>query len=412
MKAISDNLSPEEAWKRLSAQPRLKAESLHLEEAFDHILTSDLLAAEDVPCGPRSFRDGFAVNSKDVNLAPVSLRIVGDIAMGEIPSRPIGTGETMSIPTGGFLPNGAEAVVMVEDTKRAGDQQVLIQRKIAPGENVQKKGEDFSKGDLIFAAGHRLRSQDLAAIAMFGMAKVSIVRKPSIAMISTGNELVPYQSTEKHPGKIRETNSLAIVAAAEKFRFCARAYGIVADELEAQRSAMEKALAENDVVLISGGSSVGERDYTLEVIRTFPDSKIHFHGLSIRPGHPTIFASIGNHWVFGLPGHPVSSIVVFYLFVLPFLFHLSGETIEFAEFVRSKFHCGKAKLAGPIQPLKIKTDYARLRLQKDGKDWMAFPIDGKSASLSTISGADAFTIVSPGGAVIPAGETVEYVLFP
>lgn len=411
MKIISDNLSPEEAWERLSACAPLSAIPVSLEHAFDHVLAIDLSAAEDIPSGNRSFRDGFAVRSVDVCRVPVSLRLAAEIPMGVVPAIPIGPGQVMAIPTGGFLPDGADAVVMQEDTERAGNE-VVVKRIAAAGENVQQRGEDFRKGDPILLAGHRLRSQDLAAIAMFGITQVSVIRKPSLKIISTGNELVSYTSREKDPGKIRETNSLAITAAARQFHFSARAGGIVADEFEIQRKAMELGLQEADVVLISGGSSVGERDYTLEVIRSFSGNQVHFHGLSIRPGHPTIFASIGDRWVFGLPGHPVSSLIVFYLFVLPFLYHLSGEKLRFADFAGSKFKTGTAKLMDSIQPLKVKTDYVRLRLKKKGNEWTAIPIAGKSASLSTLSNADAFTMVPPGGKVIEAGETVEFLLFP
>jgi molybdopterin molybdotransferase len=411
MKSIPDNLSPEEAWKRLCSFPRMSAASISLENAVDHILAAPLQATEEVPAGKRSFRDGFAVRSADVSRIPANLKLIAEIPMGAFPSVAIGPGETMAIPTGGFLPEGADAVVMQEDTEREGDR-ILIKRNTQSEENVQQQGEDFRKGELIFSANHRLRPQDLAAIAMFGITYVSVIRKPAVRVISTGNELVPFQSKEKEPGQIRETNSLALVAAAHQFGFAAKSGGIVTDDLSFQRNAMEVGLHDADVILFSGGSSVGERDFTLEVIQSFPESRIIFHGLSIRPGHPTIFASIGSRWVFGLPGHPVSSLVVFYQFVLPFLFHLSGEEVDFSDFGRTKFRTGTAKLVESIKPLKTKTDYVRLRLKKHGHDWMAIPIPGKSASLSSLSNADAFTIVPPGEKIIERDETVEFILFP
>lgn len=411
MKTIAENLTPEEAWLRLSVHPSLPIQSLSVQDAFDHVLAADLFATEDVPSGKRSFRDGYAVQSRDLSTLPTKIQLIHDIPMGIVPTDAIRSGQTMSIPTGGYLPEGADAVVMQEDTERNGNE-IVVKRSVAPGENVQEIGEDFQKGELLFSAGHRLRSQDIAAIAMFGTTHAPVFRKPVLKIISTGNELVPFSSKEKTEGQIRETNSLALNAASHRFGFVAESEGIVKDEFEAQRNAVERALREVDVILVSGGSSVGERDFTMEVIQSFSNSQVHFHGLAIRPGHPTIFASVGNGWIFGLPGHPVSSLVVFYVIVLPFLFHLSGERIHFQDFLKSKFRTGNAKLNDSIQPLKIKTDYVRLRLKKEGHHWSADPLPGKSASLSTLSGADAFTIVSPGRPTISAGTQIEFILFP
>jgi molybdopterin molybdotransferase len=300
---------------------------------------------------------------------------------------------------------------MQEYSERSGNS-IRITRSVTSGENVQEKGEDFKKGDLLFAAGHRLRAQDVAALAMFGITKTNVFRKPILKIISTGNELIPFSSKTIQSGQIRETNSLAITAAARKFGFHASPAGIVPDELEAQRHAVANAMHEADVILVSGGSSVGERDFTMDVVHSFANSHVHFHGLAIRPGHPTIFASVGNHWIFGLPGHPVSSLIVFYVIVLPFLFHLSGEKIEYFQFLKSKFRTGTARLMDAIQPLKAKTDYVRLRLTQSGNDWSAAPLPGKSASLSTLSSADAFTIVPPGEPIIPSGQDVEFFFLP
>jgi len=165
-------------------------------------------------------------------------------------------------------------------------------------------------------------------------------------------------------------------------------------------------------VLVSGGSSVGERDFTLQVIQSFESSKVHFHGLAIRPGNPTIFASIGPRFVFGLPGQPVSSLIVFYQFVLPFLFHLSGERIDYVSFPSTQFKTRHAVLAKTIKPLKLRTDYMRLRLQHSGGRWDAIPVPGKSASLSTLAMADGYTIIEPGEAPVPEGTELNVILFP
>ena len=407
MKTIPDSLTPEQAWGTLCACSRLPAEGKPLAEALDHCLAEDFLIPEDVPVAGRSFMDGYAVRSEDVLEVPSRLKLVGEVLMGEAVQQQIGQGETMAVPTGGFLPAGADAVVMQEDTTTDEDS-VVVKKSVAPMENVQSRAEDFRQGDFLFSAGHLLRPQDLSAIATFGVAHVKVHRKPSLAIISTGNELFPFATRQAAFGKIRETNSLALASAARTFHFTARNLGIIPDDFQAQRLAMEEALRQADVILVSGGSSVGARDFTMEVIQSFPESKVHFHGLAVRPGNPTIFASIGSRSVFGLPGQPVSSLVVFYLFVLPFLFHLSGEQVHSETFALSKFRTCEAKLCQTIKPLKFKTDVVRLRLTPAG----AVPVLGKSASLSTLASADGFTIVPPGDAPLEEGTILNVILFP
>jgi molybdopterin molybdotransferase len=316
----------------------------------------------------------------------------------------------MFIPTGGFLPAGADAVIMQEDTSREEDA-VVTHKAVEAMENVQRRAEDFTAGGLLYRESHRLRPQDIATLATFGIAEVQVVRRPAIGIISTGNELVEFH-TNPAAGQIRETNALALSDTAHQFGFHSHRFGIVRDRFEDQKEALTKALSAADVVLISGGSSVGERDYTLDVIRSFPDSKILFHGLAIRPGNPTIFARVGDKSIFGLPGQPVSSLIVFYQFVLPFLFHLAGEQVDYSRFSETKLASVRAGLDRDVQPLKMKTDYLRLRLRQTSSGWSATPVPGKSASLSTLAFADGFTILDPGDRPIPSGTPVTVLLFP
>lgn len=411
MKTIADHLSPAQAWERMATCPSLPIVTILLEDALDHCLAQDFLASEDVPAADRSFMDGFAVRAEDLTEIPARVKLIGEILMGEISDQQLRPGEAMSIPTGGYLPAGADAVVMQEETERSEDS-VVIKRIIQKGDNVQSRAEDFHQGERMFRVSHRLRPQDLSAIATFGVAAIAVYKRPTLAIISTGNELIPFDHSIPEPGKIRETNALALAGAAGKFGFESRRFGIIRDEFEAQRSAMQEAIDSWDVVLISGGSSVGERDFTLQVIQSFEDSQIYFHGLAIRPGNPTIFASIGSRFVFGLPGQPVSSLIVFYQFVLPFLFHLSGENIDYEYFHSTQFKIRQAFLAKPLRRLKLRTDYVRLRLEHSGNRWKAFPVPGKSASLSTLAMADGYCIVSPGEDRIPEDTEVKMILFP
>lgn len=411
MKTIPDSLSPPEAWQRLSQVSQCETTFHNVKHILGHVLAEDLLVPADVPGDHRAFMDGYAVRANDTKSTPIDLQLVGEIAMGESPEGSIQSGQAMRIPTGGFLPQGADAVVMQENTERI-QNQIRILKSVNVWENVQVRGEDFRKGEILFAAGHTLRPQDLAAIATFGITQFQVFRRPKVHIFSTGNELLPYTETKIQNGMIRETNSLSLANAASKFGFEVQISGIFADEFEIQRNALDQAMKNADVVLISGGSSVGDRDFTLAVIQSFADHKIYFHGLAIRPGNPTIFATIGKHSIFGLPGQPVSSLVVFYQFVLPFLFHLSGEKIDYTTFHDSKFATRNVRLAEPLRPLKTKTDYARLRIFQRNNEWIANPIIGKSASLSTLVHAEGFAIIPPGERELPAGTLLKAYLFP
>jgi molybdopterin molybdotransferase len=411
IKKIPDALTPDQAWQILSSAFALSVESHPLADCLDHVLAEDFVAAQDVPFSPRSFMDGYAVRAEDTNQAPVRLKISGEVAMGEMPAAKLQPGQSFAIPTGGFLPDGASAVVMQEDASRT-DDIVEIKRTVQKDENVQTTGEDFKRGEKIFEAGHRLRPQDLAVAGTFGTTHLKVRRRPRLAIFSTGNELIPFRKAESDPTKIRETNSLALQTAASKFGFRAQGFGIVPDDADSQHAALQKALKVSDVVLISGGSSVGARDYTIEVIRSFASSRILFHGLAIRPGNPTIFASIDSQWIFGLPGQPVSSLIVFYEFVLPFLFHLSGSVVDPNTFHELHFRTVSATINKTVKPLKIKTDYLRVKLQHSDKKWTAEPVTGKSASLSTLALADGFTIIPPGESPVEEGSQIQVFLFP
>jgi len=375
------------------------------------VLAEDFLATQDVPFARRSFMDGFAVRAEDTDKAPVRLKISGEVEMGVLPVAKLETGKTFVIPTGGFLPHGANAVVMQEDTLRM-DDTVEIKRAVQIDENVQTAGEDFKRGAKIFEAAHRLRPQDLAVAGTFGATHLKVRRRPRLAIFSTGNELIPFGKAESNPAKIRETNSLALQTAASKFGFQAQGLGIVPDDPDSQHSALQKAIKISDVVLISGGSSVGARDYSMDVIRSFPSNRILFHGLAIRPGNPTIFASVDSKWIFGLPGQPVSSLIVFYEFVLPFLFHLSGSLVDPNTFHELQFRTINATINKTVKPLKTKTDYLRVKLQQSKNKWNADPVTGKSASLSTLALADGFTIIPPGESPIMEGTQIQVFLFP
>src|SRR5262245_30246594 len=218
MKTIPDSLSPREAWSHLSQVSQYEMIFHNVKQANGCVLAEDLLVPDDVPAGHRAFMDGYAVRANDTKSAPIDLHLAGEIAMGESPEGSIQSGQAMRIPTGGFLPQGSDAVVMQENTEQL-ENQIRILKSVNVWENVQVRGEDFRKGDVLFAAGHNLRPQDLAAIATFGIMQLKVFRKPAVHIFSTGNELLPYTESKIQNGMIRETNSLSLANSISKFGF-------------------------------------------------------------------------------------------------------------------------------------------------------------------------------------------------
>ena len=231
----------------------------------------------------------------------------------------------MRISTGGMLPPGSDAVVMVEHTEETGDGTVEIHRGASPWLNVIKVGDDIRAGDPVFARGRRLRAHDLGALTGIGIASVPVYRKPRVTLISTGDEIVAVDR-EPRPGQVRNINQHSLAGLIAECGAELNDLGVVADDRDDLRNALAKGLAWGDLVLLSGGSSMGTRDMAVEAIRTLPDAGIFFHGISVSPGKPTIYAQAAGKPVLGLPGYPVSALVIFDLFADPLIRALSGES--------------------------------------------------------------------------------------
>ncbi|HIE32545.1 MAG TPA: molybdopterin molybdotransferase MoeA [Thermodesulfobacteriaceae bacterium] len=386
----------------------LGKENVDLTSAQGRFCAEDLISPEDLPPFSRSTMDGYAVYARDTFGAregePVVLRLVGEIPMGVEPTFSLSSGEAAKIATGGMLPEGADAVVMLEYAEEIGEL-VEIRRPVAPGENVITKGEDVPKGGLILAAHTRITPGHIGLLASAGITSIPVFKRPKVAIISTGDELVPPEAPLE-PGKIRDANSFSLCAAVQEAGGTAHIMGIVPDQEEALYSTLQKALMENDVVLISGGSSVGTRDYTLRCISRLPDAELICHGVAVKPGKPTILARTGNKAVFGLPGQVTSALVVFYIMVRPLLLHLQGA-------------CGKdlflpkvrAKALRNIASAQGREDYIRVKLQEDkeGKLW-AEPIFGRSGILSPMAQADGLLHIPSESEGIYEGEEAEIFL--
>jgi molybdopterin molybdotransferase len=296
---------------------------------------------------------------------------------------------------------------MVEYTEDSGNGLVEIQRGVSPWQNVIQIGDDIRKGDLVFSSGRRLRAADLGALTGIGIAELKVFKKPLVALISTGDEIVDV-AAEPAPGQVRNINQHSLAGLIEEWGGELRDYGVVRDDQAALQAMMRDALKDADLLLLSGGSSVGARDITLEAILALPEAKIHFHGVSVSPGKPTIYAGAIGKPVLGLPGYPVSALVIFDLFAVPLLRKLSGETQAEAVHKRKTI---RAVLTTNIDSPSGREDYVRVTLsERDGRLYAA-PLPNKSGAIFTLVKADGMVRIGLNQEGVEEGEEVEVMLF-
>ncbi|OIP41759.1 MAG: hypothetical protein AUK25_05050 [Desulfobacteraceae bacterium CG2_30_51_40] len=382
----------------------LDEEFVALEQALGRVLSRDMFSPEDLPSFSRSSVDGFAVRAKDTfgatEAMPSLCEITGEVLMGEAPEGMVWSGAAWKIPTGGMLPEGADAVVMLEHSHRLDARTIEISRPVSPLENIILPGDDFSKGSLVLEKGKRLRSQDLGVLAGVGFLRVPVVRRPRVAVISTGDEIVPIGKTPG-PGQVRDINGITLCS------FCLSSgaepitMGIIPDRLENLLKAVQASITAADMVWISGGSSVGVRDLTLKVFESMPDFELLVHGISISPGKPTIIARSGAKALVGLPGHVASALVVAEIFMGRLIARLSGGT-------------GEGELAGPLEAVLSRNvesapgreDYIRVRLtEKEGRR-IAEPVFGKSGLISSLVVSDGLVRIEMNCEGLYEGEKV------
>jgi molybdopterin molybdotransferase len=387
-----------------SAREPAATESLPLAEAAGRVTAAPAIAPSDLPPFPRTSVDGYAVRAADTfgasEALPAYLRLTGEILMGHPPAQPLVRGETQKISTGGELPEGADAVVMVEHTEALSADEIGMVRPVSPGENVIHRGEDCRKGEVLLPAGQQLRAQELALLQAAGILQVSVIRRPRVAIISTGDELVDPEA-EPGPGQIRESNAAALVALVRRDGGEPHYLGRAADKESAISARLREGM-DYDVILISGGSSVGTRDLTATLIAELGQPGILVHGVKLKPGKPSILAVADGRPVVGLPGHPVSAQVVYGLFVTPLLRQLQGLPAEpaFRPAVRARLTKNVASAPG-------RTDCLRVKLRREGDEVWAEPVHGKSGLISTMVKADGLVTIPSGKEGLLTGEWVE-----
>ncbi len=359
-------------------------EEVDIKIVLHRFLAEEIVAPNNLPGFNRSTMDGYAIRAEDsfgaTDSLPSYLKIIGEIKMGVKPEFKINPGKAVKISTGGMLPEGANAVMMVEYTEQIDDITVEARKSISPWENVVREDEDLKTGEIILRKGHRLRPQDIGVLAGIGKTNIKIYRKPKIAIISTGNEIIPAEG-EPRIGQIRDINSYTLGACIEEAGGAPVYRGIIKDEVILLEREIKKTIKEDkvEVVIISGGSSVGVRDVTLEVLNRLGKPGVLIHGVSVKPGKPTILAIADNRPIFGLPGHPISAMIIFDLFVRPLISWLQGGeyNYNFAKEIEAELTCNIVSDSG-------REDYVRVFLYKEGEKFYAIPILGKSGLISTM----------------------------
>lgn len=381
-----------------------KVEELDLLCALGRVLAEDIKADEFIPNFTRSTVDGFAVISKDTfgcsESIPAVLPVAEEIEMGSMPTKALKHDTCVKVPTGGAIPENADAVVMLEYTESYGDGSIGIFKSAAPGSNIIYKGDDAKPGDILLKAGYKITAQDVGSLAAMGIRKVKVAAKPTVGIISTGNELVPSDAVPKD-GQIRNVNSdlLAAIVLESGSNFID--YGILKDEESLLSNTLDKALEECDMVLISGGSSAGEKDKTADVIAS--KGELLFHGIAMKPGKPTILGSANGKAIFGLPGHPVASYFVAKLFVNHAIARITGKE-------QSEFHV-KAILSESLASNHGRAQYGGVKLTRENDKLIANPIHSKSGLITTLAQSDGFYEIDSECEGIKSGDEIEVYVY-
>jgi putative molybdopterin biosynthesis protein len=407
-----DVIDRDEAERRFQAALRLAPvgqETLALDQALGRVLAQDVSAPVDVPSFDRSNFDGFAVQARDTYGAeeeqPRTLRIAGSpIATGTQPQLSLHAGEAVSIATGGMLPRGADAIVMVEHAELGDGQELLVRRAVTPGFGVAFAGTDISAGEVVLRQGEVFTSRETGVLAAIGIAQVTVYRQPRVAILSTGDELIaPGQPMV--PGRIYDSNSRILADAVRELGCVPVELGIQRDDFPQLEARVQQALHDCDVVLLSGGTSKGHGDISYGVVRTLTDPGIVAHGVALKPGKPICLAASRGKPVVVLPGFPTSAIFTFHEFVAPVLRRLGG----FAQQTRETID---ARLALKVNSEIGRTEYLLVGLVDRGSQsavgprWAAYPMGKGSGSVTAFSRADGFVTIARHEEIIEAGTTV------
>ncbi len=420
-------LPPDEARDLLLAhlsKPNPDSESIDVSVALGRILAEDIVAPQPLPDFQRTTVDGYAVRARDTfgatDSLPAYLTLIGEVPMGDAPAFEIGAGQCAMIHTGGMLPNGADAVVMLEYTQGIASsglrpeennrQEIEIFKSVADGENLIHIGEDVAQGQTVLFKGTLIRPAEIGGLLALGITSVKVAKKIRVGLISTGDEVID-PSQPPRPGQVRDINSYTLGALVEKSGGVAQRYGIISDQLQALKDAAAQALSTCDVVVITAGSSASTRDMTADVIRSLGAPGVLVHGINTRPGKPTILGVCNGKAMIGLPGNPVSALVNGYLFVVPVIEKLLGALPKPKATVLAQLTVNLPSQAGREDWIPVKLSPSPGGRGARGKgELQADPIFGKSNLIFTLASADGLLRIHPDATGLSAGEVVEVLL--
>ncbi len=403
-------IPPDQALSRLMESLRLEpvAEPIETHLALGRVSAAPVVAPHPLPAFSRSTVDGYAVRAVDTHGAseslPAYLQVVGEVLMGASVEFALPPAGCALIHTGGMLPREADAVVMLEHTQSVRPGEIEILRAVAVGENVLKVGEDVLAGQEVLASGVRIRPAEIGGLMALGITQLMVAQKPRVGIISSGDELVSPEA-EPAPGQVRDVNSFTLSALVEETGGLPLRYGIVPDDALALRSAAERALAECEAVVITAGSSASTRDLTAQVINELGQPGILVHGVNVRPGKPTILAVCGGKAVIGLPGNPVSALVIASLFVRPVIEALLG-----LRFPRPRSSLN-ARLTLNVPSQAGREDWIAVKVTAAPGGYLAEPVFGKSNLIFTLARADGLVRIPADASGLASGEPVEVFLF-
>lgn len=363
----------------------LHSESVHLLESHGRIAAETLYSPVDVPAFNRSTVDGYAVKTPEVMGAsesiPSILTLNKEVMMGENASSPLRTGEAIYVPTGGMIPEGADGMVMIEHAEVLDEQTLLIKKPIAFGENITYRGDDLKENDAILIEGEKISAYDMGLLAGVGIGWIKVLEKVKIAVLSTGDEIIDYDQEPK-TGQIRDINGYTLSGASIACGGQVVYKALIKDDFDALRGALDHAVHVADLVILSGGSSVGTRDFTNAAIESFNTGEILLHGISVKPGKPTIVGKIDGKMVFGLPGHPAASAIIFEILVKPY--------IEKCQMKQPGIFKISAKLTSNLHAAPGKDTFVMVALHSENGTTHATPIHGKSGLMTLLTKATGY----------------------
>jgi molybdopterin molybdotransferase len=414
MKPFLKLKTTEEAWAALATVSALATETIGARDALGRVLAAPVTAREDVPHFFRSNMDGFAVRAADTAGAgeehSVALHLAGEVFMGETAVQPLGAGEAIRVSTGAMMPPGADAVVLVEHTEER-DGRVQVRRPVASLAHTIAVAEDLREGEEVLPRGHRVRGSDVGVLTGVGRSRVEVHRVPRVGVAATGDEIVEPED-DLPPGRVRNVNQYLLGSMARALGASVVDYGVVRDEDDALDRLFERAGRECDVLLLSGGSSKGSKDLVTGALARVPGSTLHFHGIAIAPGKPTMFAEAGSLAILGVPGNPAAAAVVFVLFGSVLVRLREGESLARILATRPRV---RARLAEDLASTPGREDWIRVKLSErddDGGLPLATPLRGKSVAISTIARADGLLRIPRSSEGLAAGTEAEVLLFP